>query len=226
MMNVSLARVILTAYVPRTGAALYWEPVGFPDWVHHNRYDIEAKVAEGDRAEWQKPAAQGEMLRAMLQSLLAERSKLLIHRELRDAKVYYLETGKGGPKFGPKFKEAKADEPDPAGQQNPFPGGGIVVPEGTEMHFYHAPITLLASVLTNRNMEDGREIQDRTGLAGRYEMVVEWGALTVGAGVVEDTADSGSTLFSAVAALGLKLEAAKGQIETLVLDHIERPSGN
>jgi bla regulator protein BlaR1 len=93
------------------------------------------------------------------------------------------------------------------------------------MHFYHAPMALLASFLTNRNL-DGPEIQDRTGLAGRYDMVVEWGVWTSVVGAAEDIADSGPTLFSTVAALGLKLEAAKGQTEALVLDHIERPSEN
>jgi uncharacterized protein (TIGR03435 family) len=225
MVNMTLARVILTAYVPQTGAALYWEPVGFPDWVRKDRYDIEAKVAEGDRTEWQKPASQREMLRAMLQSLLAERCKLVVHRELKDSKVYYLEIGNGGPKFGPKFKEAKPVEPDPAGQLDPYPSGGLVVSEGGEKRFYHAPMTLLASLLTNRNL-DGREIQDSTGLTGRYDIVVDWGSWTGGVGAAEDAADPGPTLFSAVAALGLKLEAAKGQTETLVLDHIERPSEN
>ena len=91
------------------------------------------------------------------------------------------------------------------------------------MHFYQAPMTLLASMLTNRNL-GGPEIQDRTGLTGRYGFVVEWGAWTGGMAAAGDSSDPGPTLFSAVAALGLKLEAAKGQIETLVIDHIDRPS--
>ena len=161
------------------------------------------------------------MLRAMLQSLLAERCKLAVHRELKDARVFYLEIGKGGP----KFKEAKVDELDPAGQKSPFPGGGVVVPEDADLHFHQAPMTLLASFLTNRNL-DGQEIQDRTGLTSRYDMVVAWGAWTGGMAAAADTSDPGPTLFSAVAALGLKLVAAKGQTETLVLDHIERPSEN
>ncbi|AEU35619.1 TIGR03435 family protein [Granulicella mallensis] len=222
MVNMTLGRVILTAYVPQTGAAFYWEAVGSPDWMGRDRYDIEAKVAQDDLAEWQKPASQEKMLRAMLQSLLAERCKLVVHRALKDSKVYYLEIGKGGPKFGPKFKEAKEDEPDPAGQPKQFPSGGLVVPEGEELHFYRAPLTLLATFLTNRNM-GGPEIQDRTGLTGRYDMVVEWGAWT---GAADNTADLGPSMFSAVAPLGLKLELAKGQTETLILDHVERPSGN
>jgi len=133
--------------------------------------------------------------------------------------VLYLEVAKGGP----KFKESPADEPI---RKSQFPGGGVVVPEGEMRHFYQAPMTLLASLLTNRNL-GGPEIQDRTGLTGRYDFVEEWGAWTGGVGAAAgDAVDPGPTLFSAVAALGLKLEAAKGQIETLVIDHIDRPSEN
>ena len=226
MVNMSLGRVILEAYVPQTGEAVYSDSVGFPAWMSKERYDIEARVAEADRAEWQKPAAQVVMLRAMLQMLLAERCRLVVHRERKDAPVLYLEVAKGGPKFGAKFKVAEAGEAYPAGRASPFPGGGMVAPEGGEMHFYQAPMTLLASLLTNRNL-GGPEVQDRTGLTGRYDFVVEWGAWTGGVGAATgDAVDPGPTLFSAVGALGLKLEPAKGQVETLVIDHVERPTEN
>ncbi|MGA8708576.1 MAG: DUF3738 domain-containing protein [Steroidobacteraceae bacterium] len=38
--------------------------------------------------------------------------------------------------------------------------------------------------------------------------------------------DPGFGVDSALSDLGLKLEPAKGQVETLVIDHIERPSEN
>jgi uncharacterized protein (TIGR03435 family) len=221
MVNMTLGRLILEAYVPRTGGAMYWEFVGSPGWLSKDHWDIEARVAEADRADWQKPAKQTAMLRAMLQTMLAERCKLLVHREMKDAPVYYLEIGKGAL----KVKESNGDESYPAAQRSQFPGGGVVVPEGGLMQFYGAPMTLLASFLSNRNL-DGPEIQDKTGLTGRYDFAVEWGAWTGGVGGVGDATDPGPTLFSAVGALGLKLVAAKGQVETLVVDHIERPSEN
>jgi uncharacterized protein (TIGR03435 family) len=220
MVNASLSRVIVAAYVPRTGEAIYWEPVGFPAWVSSDHYDIDAKIGEADRAEWQKPEAQLKMLRAMLQTMLAERSKLVIHREVKDAPVYYLELSKGGP----RFRESK-DGDAPGERQSPFPGGGVVEREGSTLHFYQAPMTLLASYLTNRNL-GGPPIQDRTGLTGHYDFVVAWGAWTGGLAGAEDTSDPGPTMSSAVGALGLKLVPAKGQVETLVLDHVERPSEN
>jgi uncharacterized protein (TIGR03435 family) len=91
------------------------------------------------------------------------------------------------------------------------------------MHFYQAPMTLLASLLTNRNL-GGRPVLDRTGLTGRYDFVVPWGAWTAGMGATDGASDPGPTLNSAVEAVGLKLVPAQGKVENLVLDHIDRPS--
>ena len=186
--------------MPQNGAALYWDPRRFPGWLNGDHFDIEARIPEEDLAAWAEPGRQQVMLREMLQSFLAERCKLVVHREQIDAKVYYLEIAKGGPKFGSDFKEAKGVEPDTVEQPRVFPGGGRIASDGGQMRFYHAPMALLASMLTNRNL-GGREIQDHTGRTG-------------------------PSLFSAVAALGLKLEAANGKSEILMLDHVERPSQN
>jgi uncharacterized protein (TIGR03435 family) len=221
MTDMPLSRLILTAYVPRSDGALFWDPKGFPAWLNNDRFDIEARVSNADLPQWQKSGSQPAMLRAMLQQLLADRCHLIVHRELEDVPVYYLVVGKGGP----KFKESKTDEPFPPVQELRFPGGGVFVPEGETMHFYMAPMTLLASMLTNRNLGD-RPVLDRTGLIGRYDFVVPWGRWTGGLGAEDETFDPGPTLFSAVKALGLKLVPAKGQMENLVLDHIERPSAN
>jgi uncharacterized protein (TIGR03435 family) len=209
------------AYVPTTGEALYWEPVGFPAWLSQERYDIAARVAEADLAEWQKPARQTEMLRAMLQTMLADRCKLAVHRELKDAPVYYLTVGKDGP----KFKQAEVADVYPVGENPRYPGGGVVEFDGHAQRFSHAPMTLLASYLTNMNL-GGRPVQDRTGLAGRYDFALQWGWTGGLGGAPGEASDPGPSLFSAVAALGLKLVPANGQVETLVLDHVERPSEN
>jgi uncharacterized protein (TIGR03435 family) len=64
-------------------------------------------------------------------------------------------------------------------------------------------------------------VVDRTGLTGTYDFTIQFNA------------DNGSepdaypSLFSALQEqLGLKLESAKGPLDTLVIDHVERPSEN
>src|SRR5207237_1994767 len=72
---------------------------GGPDWLATERFDIDAK---SDRA-----VSKDQMLQ-MLQSLLAERFKLKVHRETKELRVYALTVGKNGP----KVVTAKGGEPE------------------------------------------------------------------------------------------------------------------
>jgi uncharacterized protein (TIGR03435 family) len=75
-----------------------------PDWLS-TRFNIQATMPAGT-TEKQVPE--------MLQTLLAERFKLVIHRESKDHAVYALVVAKGGP----KMKEAEPDPP-PAAKDAP-----------------------------------------------------------------------------------------------------------
>ena len=98
MTNSSLGNALLmTAYVPQVGGSAMFrldQVKGIPDWLMNRRYDIDARIADQDRAEWQKPQSQKAMLQAMLQAMSAERCKLVVHRELKDADVYSLVVAK------------------------------------------------------------------------------------------------------------------------------------
>jgi len=74
-----------------------------PDWMNamDHRFDILAKMPEG---------ATKDQVPEMLQALLAERFKLVIHHETKDRAVYALVVGKGGS----KLKESPPDPPAPA----------------------------------------------------------------------------------------------------------------
>ena len=95
----SLAVLLMTAYVPQVGGTEFYtqdQIKGLPDWFNSERYDVDARIADEDRAEWQKPDAQLPMLQAMLQALLAERCKLAVHREVKEVGVSSLVVAKGG----------------------------------------------------------------------------------------------------------------------------------
>jgi len=79
-------------------------------------------------------------------------------------------------------------------------------------------------------MNPGRPVINRTGLTGTYDIHLEWwdGEPSDSISAPTDAkADAGASLMSAATKqLGLRFEAGKGPQEYLVIDHLERPSGN
>jgi uncharacterized protein (TIGR03435 family) len=150
-----------------------------------------------------KPAspAPPDQLRIMLQSLLAERFKLSFHRETTDVPVYALIVVKSGP----KLQEVR--DPTLIGRMS----GGKGMLRG-EMK--------LADLARYLSPSAGRPVIDRTGLMGAYEINLQWSP--------DNSTDADKpSLFTAVQEqLGLKLDSAKGPVEVLVIDHVEKPSGN
>jgi uncharacterized protein (TIGR03435 family) len=227
MTNCPLFAALIMAYVPADGSALGFSTdgrvVGAPDWMKSEKYDIDARVDEADMATWQNPATQKEMLHQMLQSLLAERCKLAVHREMRDKPVYALVVGKGGP----KFQKAKSVESAAILAKHPnvgaIPGGGMFAPgAGGSMELYGVQMATLAVVLSNKT---GRPVVDKTGLTGAYDIKLEMAQ--PGPSAEDGTQDPVPSIFTMVQEqLGLRLESVKGSVETLVIDHVERPAEN
>ena len=223
MTNSSLLVPIITAFVPTSGSPLFAPAsvTAVPDWVRESRYDIEAKISEADLADWQNPKLQPAMLRAMLQAMLRDRFKLEVHHDRKDVATYSLLLRKGGP----KFKETTPGEPHPAGRTLPGDGGVMVVEGANQLiHFYAVSMANFAFLLSDLLK---RPVVDKTGLTGKYDL-----AMTRPSDMSPSTSQQGTapdpepTVFSALEDLGLKLEGAKGSVETLVIDHLERPSEN
>jgi bla regulator protein BlaR1 len=234
--NMPFVLPILTAYVPSTGGAAFFTEdrvVGLPSWVTQERYDIDAKVSEEDMAEWQKPGSQLAMLQAMLRTMLEDRCKLVVHREVKEVAVYSLVVGKNGP----KFKETDPTVEHAGGMKLPW--GGVIMPGNGTINMYGVSMASLASFMTGI-MNAGRPVQDKTGLTGRYDIVMKppqmgggpgdagGGAGGGGGGIAGPAvADPGSSMMSVIQdQLGLKLVPEKANAETLVIDHMERPSAN
>jgi bla regulator protein BlaR1 len=213
---------MLTAFVPTTSDAMMYTMstiVGFPDWVRTEIYDIDAKVPESDLAAWQNPATRSAMLRTMMQAMLADRCKLVVHRGSKVVPVYLLVVGKSGP----KLETAVTRDPHPG--TTPLPGGGEFLDnDGTGTAFFYAsPIRALAVVLSNFA---GRPVEDKTGLTGLYDMGFR--RPHAGGPTMEPDSmpDPPPTIFEVVKGFGLKLEPAKSSVQTLVIDHIQKPSEN
>ena len=207
---------------------------GDPGWLSTDLYDVVAKVGTADLAEWQKPETRQTMLRAMLQAMLAERCKVVVHDATKLATVYELVIGKGGAKF------QQAETADPAELRRRHPEGGIMrgsvtmaVPGPKITHYYAMSMSILASTILSSLAE--RPVLDKTGLSGYYDLAIPSAALRrpppplPGAMPAPDAPTSAlgePSIFDALEALGLRLQSAKGQVGTVVIDHVERPSEN
>jgi uncharacterized protein (TIGR03435 family) len=198
---------------------------GAPDWVKSEKFDIEAKVNGTDVADLHK--INREQRGQMLQALLADRFKLKAHSETRELPVYWLTTVKRGP----RLKEAPPADPSDgvADSKNPAARGSTQLSQG---HLAARAISI-SSLLSSLTRITGRTVLDKTGLTGTYDVDLQWtddaAASSSGPGgsSPDVTAESGPTLFTALQEqLGLKLEAGKGPVDCLVIDHVEHPSDN
>jgi uncharacterized protein (TIGR03435 family) len=145
----------------------------------------------------------------MIQAMLADRFHLAMHRETRLLPIYALVVVKTGPgKTGPKLQAADSN----VGRPKTMLGQMIV---------QRMSVTTLADILT---FDLKRPVKDETGLKGEFAFTLEW---TPGLSASDDGPSSRPSLFAAVQEqLGLKLESAKGPIEVLVVDSVQRPSEN
>lgn len=224
MTDASLLVPMLTAYLPQSGAGFFSEAQvkGLPDWFVREKYDIDAKVADVDRADWQTPKSQAAMLPLMLQAMFSDRCKMVVHREMNDASVYLLEIGKNGP----KFKKANSNEDHPEGTK--LPGGGILVNSSNGLKLYGVSMQSVASLLSSvGGNAAGRPIQDKTGLTDRYDITLKRPDVMPHPDSAGAAQDPGSAIvLSLVEDLGLKLVPSRAPVETLVIDHVERPTAN
>jgi bla regulator protein blaR1 len=206
----TLKNLIAVAYDAREFAIS-----GGPGWVNSDRFDIEARAAHLSASE--NSHANAQQMRERLKSLLAERFQLAIHPESKEQNVYALFVGKSGP----KLHEA-APGPNPMIRKR----GTSIIGEGVGMQML---------VLNLANALD-RPVVDKTNLTGRYDFKLGWilEARSVSGPIAVTSAETstapqpdGPSLFAALQEqLGLRLEPQKARVETLLIDHVARPSEN
>lgn len=194
---------------------------GVPEWAWAARFDIEAKAAEGTAP----PNLPDNLLRArmrhMMQALLADRFKLAVHRETEEDPVYALVVAKNGP----KLKASPIGEKDCDEKCHSMQGG-----QGRGLHGRAVSTADMAQFF--EDFAD-RPVIDRTGLSGLFDVdTTGWlpmrGKPGRPGGKAEDSSDMDTmpTMFTIVEGLGLRLEPQKAPVETIVVDRVERPSGN
>ena len=198
----------LTMHNMSLKSALQWAyrmkeyQVSGPAWIGDERFDISARAAD--------PVGE-QQLRGMLQSLLAERFKIVLHHEQKDLPFYALLVAKNGP----KLTAGKAD------------GKSALEPKGMSLAAHDTSLgevaDLLTQIATRLNLPP---VVDMTGLKGRFNFTVDGTDLlqSIGAG---NAAPDPSTIMVGVSEilreqLGLKAELRKAPTDVLIIDRAEK----
>ncbi|MGO8731295.1 MAG: TIGR03435 family protein [Terriglobia bacterium] len=213
---------------------------GGPSWISSEKYDIDAKVEDSlvKEQEEKLPFDQwATQVRLMVQSLLTDRFKLKVSHMSKELPVYGLVIAKNGS----KLTLSTVPPLGPPGANPP----GSERPKGPMMRMGRGEITgitmsagALADVLSRQPELEGREVIDETALKGNYDFTLHWTPDQSQAAMFKGPAEgkpgtdnapppesSGPSLFTAIQEqLGLKLESKKGQVEIVVIDHVEQPS--
>lgn len=171
-----------------------------PSWLTSDRYDITAKTSE---------AAPMERLRLMLRSLLTERFRISLHREIKEFSVYALRMTD----LRPGLQVSNSDAPS------------SMTPNGGALEFHHMSMTELAERLSGRPFSIDRPVIDRTEQAGPFDFTLKLAgsdaALKSSLEVAE--LDHDASLFTnPLRELGLRLVPEKGPVEMLVVDNAQR----
>ena len=178
------------------------------DAYHLTEYQLSGGPSwiENDRFDLEGKAAtpaDRDQLRQMLQPLLAERFKVAVRHETKEMPVYALVPAKNGA----KLHELKPGDPMPA-PSNDHPGRS-----GSTSHMFDMETMQQFADSLSRNPSIDRPVLNKTGLQGTYLISIGWDADEDYKAAVEEQ-------------LGLKFESQKASMDTLVIEHIEKPDAN
>ena len=206
-------------------------------WTAEDKFDIEARAAgDPDKAQY----------RLMMQSLLADRFKLVVHRENRQVPIYALVLVKPR-KLGAQIRIHKPDDPVCTANPEPTLHGPVEVDAQGFPLACGGPLGMKASAPAR--MKDGgrdvamtrfaaittgvgevdRPMVDETGIKGTVDYTLEWGKAYRGNGLTPDIQpDPDAPTFQEALKeqLGIKMVSKRGPQELFFIDHLERPSEN
>ena len=188
---------------------------GGPAWIDSDQYEIVAETP-GDV----RPTVEEQ--RKMMRSLIVERFRLKFHREDREMPVYAFSVAKGGSKL-------RESAPVTAPEGPPLLAF-VIAPHAVRLPGRGATIAEMCAIFQRTALD--RPVVDRTGLTGRYDFDLEFtpDESQFGGQIKTETADGAKAAPDLLTALqqqmGLRLDATRGTISTMVIDGIERPSEN
>jgi uncharacterized protein (TIGR03435 family) len=184
---------------------------GGPSWLESDKFDITGQPDSPGRPNLKQ-------FKIMVQKLLADRFQLTFHRDKKEMSAYAIVVAKAGPKL------TKSEDPG----NTP----GLMFPKLGLLPARNATMEEFAQVMQGAVLD--RPVVDQTGIAGRWDFTLTWTPdptqfVAMGAHVPPPTDDPSAPpdLFTAfVQQLGLRLEATKAPVGVIVVDKVEKPSGN
>jgi uncharacterized protein (TIGR03435 family) len=228
---ITMAYVLFEGGKPRGASSLKLLPVvGGPGWIDSEAYTINAETEDN--------ASPALMEGPMLQALLEDRFKVKTHRETKEVSVYDLTVAKSGFKLH-EAKEgscttvdfANLERPRPEPGEKPYCGQVVIRMKGPNWAVEVHSMTLDEF---SKWLDSGldRIVANKTGIAGKFDFQLEFAPDETTPGYRSMSKDgdelSGApSLFSVLQQqFGLKLVPSKGPGDFLVIDSVERPSGN
>jgi len=184
--------------------------LGGPSWLETDRFEVGAKAP---------PTTSQDALKLMLQALLADRFKLVVHKDSKPMPVFVLSMGKGKPKL--KEAEGSGNSGCQGVPQNPEPGTipyAMVACRNVTMAAFAMNLRAMAGAYITST------VVDSTGLKGSWDFDIKWTARAL----LSQAGADGITIFDAVdKQLGLKVEPQKVATPVIVVDSVnQKPADN
>ncbi|HEV3201975.1 MAG TPA: TIGR03435 family protein, partial [Bryobacteraceae bacterium] len=218
--NIPLRRVLLAAYEVSN-----YQILG-PDWLNSLRFDITAKVSTG---------VTKEQFQSMLRNLLATRFQMATHLETKELPIYALVAAKNGAKLKPAVDDEAGKSPQDqlpvvtqAEGKDGFPtvslpAAGLVIETKDGRARVTAKRVTMAKFADYLSGRLDRPVIDMTGLAATYSFALYFAP----EGASPDVGSEPGIFGAVQEQLGLRLEARKGSVQFLMIDHAEKvPTGN
>jgi uncharacterized protein (TIGR03435 family) len=208
--NVTVPVLVRLAYNIR----LFRLIVGGPDWIRSEHFDVETS-AQGNPGS--------DEIRLMAQSLLADRFKLIVHRETQQLPIYSLVVSRAGNL--PTSDATRCSSGADGSTSLPFCGALLPSPTPAKngRHMIGRSLTIQDLIRQLDGFVD-RVVINNTNLQGKYDVDLTFATQQL---LIADATDTPPSLFTALQEqLGLKLDAQTGSVDVLVIDRVERPSEN
>ena len=228
--------LLIRAYPTAAGSDI----IGLPDWVRRESYDVNATSTLSTAT----PDERAAMMRAML----ADRFKLVAHFEKREQSVLALVLARNDGKLGTGLRKIDTDcvatrAADRAAAEAATAAGNPPPPFRPTGPDAAPPPCMLVSVADRAGVTRVRgegtmadfaglmrqpmrtPVIDRTGLSGSYSFETTYQMVSLAVGP-DASPGTGPDVATALNELGLKLESTRIERDTLIVDHLERPSEN